>query len=147
MGRSPPINSDVPSQIFWQVSTEKENLPPKLVKMAAVSADQAGELSVIAEGGHAGIFRKDERAGEAWMEENRKMEFRIPCQIADQREAGESRSEHDAVCSDFLRLVSTVEHLQAVSRAVCDVHALLPVFSFASASAMTHWSTLSSKGA
>ena len=75
------------------------------------------------------------------MEENRKMEFRIPCQIADQREAGESRSDHDAVCPDFLRLVSTVEHLQAVSRAVGDVHA------FASASAMTHWSTLSSKGA
>ena len=59
------------------------------------------------------------------MEENRKMEFRIPCQIADQREAGESRSDHDAVCPDFLRLVSTVEHLQAVSRAVGDVHALL----------------------
>ena len=36
-------------------------------KDGSVSADQAGELSIIAEGGHAGIFRKNERAGATMM--------------------------------------------------------------------------------
>ena len=64
------------------------------------------------------------------MQEDRQAEVRIPCEVADHGEAGDGGSSHDAVGSDFLGLIRTLQEAQTICGTVGDVHAFPAGFFF-----------------
>ena len=98
---------------------------PKAGENDGIGAGKAGKLSVVAERRNAGILIQHERTGEAGMKENGQVEIRVTGQIANHGKSRNGRSCHDAVSTDFLCLIGTVQELQSVSGAVGNVHGFL----------------------